>query len=82
MKIAISLPDDLARQVDSCARRLRVPRSRLLADGARLVVAKYAVPDATASWNAALDAGGQPGEETAPLRARSKRIVRAASGKW
>jgi len=84
VKVAISLPDDLAREVDRCAKRLKVPRSRLLADGARLVVTKYAFADATKAWNAAIDAAGQPGDEpaAAELRRRSKRTVGKASGTW
>jgi predicted transcriptional regulator len=84
MKIAISLPDDLFRAIDRCARRLRVPRSRLLADGARLIVDKYGESDATAAWNDAIDAAGQPGDEphAAALRGRSKRAVRRATRSW
>ena len=84
MKLAISIPDDLARQVDQCAKRLRVARSQLIADGARLIVAKHGVADATAQWNAALDAAGQPGDEpeVAVLRRRSKRVVRKSTGRW
>ena len=80
MKLAISLPDDLFRDVDACAKRLRIPRSRLIADGARAVVARYACADATAAWNAAIAAAGQPGDETAALRRRSKRAVQR--GGW
>ena len=84
VKIAISLPDELAREVDLCAKRLNVPRSRLLADGARLIVTKHAFVDATKAWNAALDAAGQPDDEpvVAELRRRSKAAVRKASGVW
>jgi predicted transcriptional regulator len=59
MKVAISLPDDLFERVDQCAKRLRVPRSRLLADGARRIVAKYSAKDATAAWNSVLEAANQ-----------------------
>ena len=84
MKVAISLPDELSRQIDRCAKRLRVPRSRLLADGARLIVAKYEMADATAAWNDAIDAAGQPGDDPAAkmLRRRSRRTVRKATGSW
>jgi len=82
MKLAISLPDDLARQVDACAKRLRVPRSRLLAEGARLIVAKHQTSDATTAWNAAIDASRSFDDKaTAELRRRSKRAVRKAAGK-
>ena len=84
MKLAISLDDDLFQELDRCARRLRQTRSRLLADGARLIIAKYGGADATAAWNEALDAAGQPGDEaaTATLRRRSKRAVHKAAGPW
>lgn len=84
MKIAISLPDELFREIDSCARRLRIPRSRLIADGARLIVQKRRAVDATAAWDAALEAAGIDREEPAikELRRRSKRAVHRASGAW
>jgi metal-responsive CopG/Arc/MetJ family transcriptional regulator len=82
MKLAVSIPDDLFRQLDACARRLRIPRSRLIADGARAVVATYALADATKAWNEVIAAAGQPGAETAVLRRRGKRAVRRASGTW
>lgn len=84
VKVAISLPDDLAREVDRCAKRLNVPRSRLLADGARLVVTKHAFADATKAWNAVLEAAGRGDDQhaVAELRRRSKRAVRRAAGAW
>ena len=59
-------------------------RSQLIADGARLIVAKHGVTDATAEWNAALDAAGQPGDEPEilVLRRKSKRVVRKSTGRW
>lgn len=80
MKIAISLPDDLFREIDRCAKRLRVPRSRLIADGARMIAEKHRAPEATEAWNAAIAAAGQPDVEPAAreLRRRSKRAVRRA----
>ncbi len=83
MKVAISLPDDLCREIDLCAKQLKIPRSRLIADGARVILARYALSEATAAWNAVADAG-QPGDEPAVrvLRRRSKQAVRRAAGAW
>jgi metal-responsive CopG/Arc/MetJ family transcriptional regulator len=84
MKIAISLPDDLSQQIDACAKRLRIPRSRLLADGARLILAKYGMTDATEAWNAAIEAAGQPGDDPAAVasRKRSRQSIRKSTGGW
>lgn len=81
MKVAISLPDDLAHELDACAKRLGMPRSQLIAAGARAILERYAAADATAAWNAAIEEAGQPGDEpaVAELRRRSKSAVGRAS---
>lgn len=84
MKTAISIPDELFRQIDLCSRRLRVSRSRLLADAARQYLAQQRAPfDATAAWNEVIAKAGQPGDDPAAvaLRRRSKRALRAARTK-
>jgi antitoxin MazE6 len=84
MKTAISIPDDLYREVEACSRRLKVSRSRFFATAAREYLARHAVPaDATEAWNRAILAAGQPGDEPAAvaLRKRSKAVIRAAMPK-
>jgi metal-responsive CopG/Arc/MetJ family transcriptional regulator len=84
MKTAISIPDDLFRDVEACSRRLKVSRSRLFATAAREYLARHGTPgDATQAWNQVIRAAGQPGDErvAVALRARSKAVVRAATRK-
>ena len=84
MKTAISIPDELFHQIDLCSRRLRVSRSRLLADAARQYLAQQRAPlDATAAWNKAIDKAGQPGDDPAAvaLRRRSRLALGAARAK-
>jgi antitoxin MazE6 len=80
MKTAISIPDDLYREVEACSRRLKVSRSRLFATAAREYLARHAVPaGATEAWNRAILKAGQPGDEPAAVavRKRSKAVIRA-----
>ena len=84
MKTAISIPDELFHQIDLCSRRLRVSRSRLLADAARRYLAQQrAAFDATAVWNEVIAKAGQPGDDpdAVALRRRSKLALRAARTK-
>ena len=84
MKTAISIPDELFHQIDLCSRRLRVSRSRLLADAARQYLAQQRAPiDATAVWNEVIAEAGQPGDDpgAVALRRRSKLALRAARTK-
>ena len=80
MKTAISIPDDLYREVEACSRRLKLSRSRFFATAAREYLARHAAPaDATEAWNRAILAGGQPGDDPASvaLRRRSKAVIRS-----
>src|SRR5207249_3853154 len=55
VKTAISLPDDLFHEVEACARRLKVSRSRFFVVAARDFLSREHAPaDATAAWNAAI----------------------------
>lgn len=81
MKTAISIPDELFRQVEHCARRRKVSRSRLFADAVREYLARQRIPlDATAAWNEVIAKAGQPGDERAAvaLRNRSKAMLKAS----
>ena len=84
MKTVILIPDELFHQIDLCSRRLRVPRSRLLADAARQYLAQQRAPfDATAVWNEVIATAGQPGDDPAAvaLRRRSKLALGAVRTK-
>jgi len=73
-----------SRRIDFCSRRLKVSRSRLLADAARESLARQRAPfDATAAWNEVIAEAGQPGDDPAALalRRRSKLTLGAARAK-
>ncbi len=81
VKTAISIPDDLFREVELCSRRLKVSRSRLFADAVREYLARQRIPrDATAAWNEVISKAGQPGDERAAvaLRNRGKATIKAS----
>jgi predicted transcriptional regulator len=81
VKTAISIPDELFREVERCSRRLGVSRSRLFADAVREYLARQRFPpDATEAWNQVIDEAGQPGDELAAvaLRKRGKTVLRAS----
>ena len=84
MKTAISIPDELFREVEVCSRRLKLSRSRLFATAAREYLARHsAADDPTEAWNQAIAEAGQPGEEPAALaaRRRSKTVIKATLSK-
>jgi predicted transcriptional regulator len=84
VKTAISIPDELFHQIELCSRRLKVSRSRLLADAARQYLAQQRAPsDATAAWNDVIAKAGQPGDDpaAAALRRRSKLTLRVSQPK-
>jgi predicted transcriptional regulator len=80
MKTAISIPDDLFREVEACSRRLKVSRSRFFASAAREYLARHgASDDATDAWNLAIAQAGQPGDDRAAraVQRRSKAVIKA-----
>lgn len=71
MKTSVSLPGDSFRLVDARARALKISRSALLAKAAREFLEQGTpAADSTAAWNAAIEKGGQPGDEPAALAFR------------
>jgi predicted transcriptional regulator len=71
VKTAISLPDDLFREIDARACTLHLSRSALLARAAREFLEGHRPAiDATKAWNDAIERGGQPGDEPGPVAAR------------
>ena len=85
MKTAISLPDDLFREIDARARALDLSRSAFLARAAREFLESHGGPshDATDAWNRAIAEGGQPGDDpgAVAVRRRTKALVRPSAGK-
>jgi predicted transcriptional regulator len=84
MKTAISLPDELFRELDARAKALKLSRSALLARAAReFLEATRPSDDPTEAWNRAIERGGQPGDDEGAKRARrrTKEILRRAKSK-
>jgi predicted transcriptional regulator len=84
MKTAISLPDDVFRDIEACAKRLKLSRSGVIVAAAREFLARHrAVTDATEAWNRAIASGGQPGSDpaAAAFRRRTKAVVRGGA-RW
>ena len=85
MKLAISLPDALFREIEAVARRDRLTRSGVIAMAARDFLARRRVADdPTAAWNRALANGGEAADDPVAqaLRRRGKAVVRGARGTW
>jgi metal-responsive CopG/Arc/MetJ family transcriptional regulator len=87
VKVAISLPDDLFRAIDTRARALKLSRSAFLARAAReFLEAHGGMADPTDAWNQAIALAGQPGDEPGAMaaRRRTRSIVRGsgAKAKW
>jgi predicted transcriptional regulator len=73
-------PDDLFREIEACSRRLRVSRSRLLANAAWEYLARQGAPaEAMEAWNRVIAEAGQPGADPAAVaaRKRSRAVIRA-----
>jgi predicted transcriptional regulator len=83
VKTAISIPDDLFREIDSRARSLKLSRSALLARAAREFLERHGQGSgsATEAWNRAIGRGGQPIEDpaAAAFQRRTKAVVRKHS---
>lgn len=84
MKTAISLPDDVFREIDACAKRFKLSRSGVLTAAAREYLARHpASNDATDAWNRVIATAGQPSGDlgAAAFRRRTKAVV-CGAGKW
>ena len=79
MKTAISIPDDLFRAIEECARRLKLSRSRFFATAAREYLVRHGGSgDATEAWNQVADHLSADDHATAAAFARhSKAVIRA-----
>ena len=74
MKTAISLPDDLFSAVDALARRLGVPRSRLVAEALAEYVAKHRGARVTEQLDAVYSADASKLDE--PMRRAARRTLK------
>ena len=74
MKTAISLPDELFAAVDALARKLGLPRSRLIAQALAEYVAKHRSSRVTERLNAVYASGEATVDEE--LRKAQRRAVR------
>jgi metal-responsive CopG/Arc/MetJ family transcriptional regulator len=75
MKTAISLPDELFRQANQVARRLKLTRSELFRRALAAFVASSRDAEVTASYNAAF-ASEEPVEERKIRQRAAKRVLR------
>ncbi|GAB3760845.1 ribbon-helix-helix protein, CopG family [Microlunatus parietis] len=81
MKTAISLPDQAAARFDRIARRHGMTRSEFYRRAAEQYAEDLADAELTAQIDDAIDAVGQPGDESADLRrAANTRLV--VSDEW
>jgi metal-responsive CopG/Arc/MetJ family transcriptional regulator len=73
MKTAVSVPDDLFKQVDRLAKRSRRSRSEVYSAALREYVARHAPDEVTAGIDAVLAEVGQPdsADFTAPAARRT-----------
>lgn len=75
MKTAISLPDHVAARIDASARQHGMTRSEFYRRAAERYAAELERDDLTARIDAAVAAGGQPSEDTAPFRSHAARVI-------
>ena len=82
MKTAISLPDDAAARFDRVAHRHGMTRSEFYRRAAELYADDLADADLTAQIDDAIDAVGQPSEESDELRRTANERLVEVSGDW
>ncbi len=82
MKTAISLPDRAADRFDRIARRHGMTRSEFYRRAAEQYADELAGADLTAQLDDAIEAVGQPGEESAELRHTANARLVEASDEW
>lgn len=82
MKTAISLPDQAAERFDRIAHRYGMTRSEFYRRAAEQYADTLGDADLTAQIDDAIDAVGQPGEESAELRRTANAHLVERSGDW
>ena len=82
MKIAISLPDDSAERFDRVAQQHGMTRSEFYRRAAEQYADELADAELTAQIDEAIDAVGQPSEESTPLRRAANLRLAEQSNDW
>jgi metal-responsive CopG/Arc/MetJ family transcriptional regulator len=82
MKTAISLPDHAAERFDRIAKKHGMTRSEFYRRAAEQYAGELADADLTAQIDDAIDAVGQPGEESTELRRTANAQLVEASDEW
>lgn len=82
MKTAISLPDRAAERFDRIAHQHGMTRSEFYRRAAEQYANELAGGDLTAQIDDAIDAIGQPGEESVELRRAANARLVEASDEW
>lgn len=82
MKTAISLPDHAAERFDHIAQKHGMTRSEFYRRAAEFYAIELTDADLTAQIDAAIDAGGQPGDDTAEFRRAANARLVEASEEW
>ncbi|MGE9808128.1 MULTISPECIES: ribbon-helix-helix protein, CopG family [unclassified Janibacter] len=82
MKTAISLPDQAAARFDRVAKRHGMTRSEFYRRAAEQYADELADADLTAQIDDAIDALGQPGEESAELRRMANSRLVEVPDEW
>ena len=82
MKTAISLPDNAAERFDRIAQRHGMTRSEFYRRAAEHYVVELTGADLTAQIDDAIEAVGQPGDETEGLRRVANVRLVEASDEW
>ena len=75
MKTAVSVPDDVFKDAERLAKRLKTSRSRLYSDALREYVARHSPEDVTAAYDRLIEEYGQPADD-AVLAANARTIAR------
>ncbi len=81
MKTAISVPDDVFRQVDHTAKRLGVSRSEVFTRAVRRYLAAATDAEIRASYDEAFGEEGAQGDSDEMVRAAARRALLAAEWK-
>lgn len=82
MKTAISLPDHAAKRFDHLAQKHGMTRSEFYRRAAEHYAHMLADEDLTRQIDAAIDAIGQPGDETTGLRRAANARLVDVSDEW
>jgi predicted DNA-binding protein len=82
MKTAISLPDHAAERFDHIAQKHGMTRSEFYRRAAERYADELAGADLTEQIDDAIDAIGQPGDDTAEIRRAANARLIEASDEW